>query len=150
MGGTSRAIACLVGAFALTGCQRNAPPENSVDIVRACSTRVRSKGPAVRLPPAPSLRPGFGGIIGTLADAGGALPHYPVLATIPGGDANSPHVTAVPDSSGGFAFDALPPGHYRLFVRAYSHRPDSTDVDVRAAQIDTVTIVMKLYDCLGR
>jgi len=35
-------------------------------------------------------------------------------------------------------------------VRAYSHRPDSTDVDVRAAQIDTVTILMRLYDCIGR
>jgi hypothetical protein len=104
----------------------------------------------VRLPPAPGLRPGSGAIIGTLADAGGALPHYPVLAVIPGGDTNSPHSTAIPDSSGGFSFDALRPGHYRLFVRAYAHRPDSTDVDVRAAQIDTVAIVMQLYDCLGR
>jgi hypothetical protein len=135
--------------LALTACRRSAP-DNSVDIVRACSTRVRSKGPAVRLPRAPSIRSGFGGIIGTLSDAGGALPHYPVLAVIPGGDQNSPHVTAVPDSSGGFAFDALRPGHYRLFVRAYSHRSDSTDVDVHAAQIDTVNIVMQLYDCLGR
>lgn len=150
MGGTSRGIAFLVGALALTACQRNAATANSVDIVRACSTRVRSKGPAVRLPQAPALRPGFGGIVGTLADAGGALPHYPVLAFVPGGQSNSTHVTAVPDSSGGFAFDALRPGHYRLFVRAYSHRPDSTDVDVRAAEIDTVAIVMQLYDCLGR
>ena len=134
--------------MALTACQRKAP-DNSVDIVRACSTRVRSKGPAVRLPPAPALRPGLGGIIGTLADAGGALPHYPVLAIAPGGADNS-HVTATPDSSGGFVFDALRPGHYRLLVRAYSHRPDSTDVEVRAAQIDTVVIVMQLYDCLGR
>jgi hypothetical protein len=135
--------------LALTACQRKAP-DNSVDIVRTCSTRVRSKGPAVRLPLAPALTPGFGGIIGTLSDAGGALPHYPVLAVIPGGDQNSPHVTATPDSSGGFAFGALRPGRYRLFVRAYSHRPDSTDVEVRAAQIDTVAIVMQLYDCLGR
>ncbi len=111
---------------------------------------MRSKGPAVRLPLAPALRPGFGGIVGTLSDAGGALPHYPVLAIIPGGDQDSPHVTAIPDSSGGFVFDALRPGHYRLFVRAYSHRPDSTDVDVRAVQIDTLHIVMQLYDCLGR
>jgi hypothetical protein len=149
LGGTSRLLAFLVGALALTACQRKAP-DNSVDITRACSTRVRSKGPAVRLPLAPAVRPGFGGIIGTLSDAGGALPHYPVLAVVPGGDQNSPHFTATPDSSGGFAFDALRPGHYRLLVRAYSHRPDSTDVEVRAAQIDTVVIVMQLYDCLGR
>lgn len=149
MGGTFRLLAFLAGALALTACQRNAP-DNSVDIVRACSTRVRSKGPTIRLPPAPALRPGFGGIIGTLADAGGALPHYPILAVLPSENQNSPHFTATPDSSGGFAFDALRPGHYRVFVRAYSHRPDSTDVDVRAAQIDTLTILMRLYDCLGR
>ena len=149
MGGTFRRLAFFAGALALTACQRKAP-DNSVDIVRACSTRVRSKGPAVRLPVAPALRPGFGGIVGTLADAGGALPHYPILAVIPGGDQNSPHATAIPDSSGGFAFNALRPGHYRLFVRAYSHRPDSTDVDVRVAQVDTLNIVMQLYDCLGR
>ena len=121
-----------------------------MDIVRRCSTRVRSKGAPPRLPETPSLRAGFGGVIGTLADDGGALPHYPVLAVVPAGDPNSPHATAIPDSSGGFAFDALRPGHYRLFVRAYSHRPDSADVDVRAAQVDTVKIVMQLYDCLGR
>ncbi|MGI8401121.1 MAG: carboxypeptidase-like regulatory domain-containing protein [Gemmatimonadaceae bacterium] len=144
-----RSFAFLIAAVGLTACQRNAPA-NSVDIVRGCSTRVRSKGAAVRLPVAPALRPGFGGIIGTLADAGGALPHYPVLAVIPGGETSSTHASAIPDSSGGFAFDALRPGHYRLFVRAYSHRRDSTDVEVRAAQIDTVAIVMQLYDCLGR
>jgi hypothetical protein len=102
------------------------------------------------LPTAPVLRPGFGGILGTLSDAGGALPHYPVLAVIPGGDQNSPHFTATPDSSGGFAFDALRPGHYRLLVRAYSHRPDSTVVEGRAALSDSVVFVMQLYDCLGR
>lgn len=149
MGGTSNARAFFAGALALTACQRNAP-SNSVDLVRGCSTRVLSKGSAPRLPPAPGLRAGFGAIVGTLSDAGGALPHYPVLAAIPGGDPGSPHSTAIPDSSGGFVFDALRPGHYRLFVRAYSHRPDSTDVDVRAARIDTVTIVMQLYDCVGR
>jgi hypothetical protein len=149
LGGTSRAVAFIVGALALVACQRNAPT-NSVDIVRSCTARVRSKGTPPRLPPTPGLRPGFGGVVGTLADAGGALPHYPILAVIPGDDPSSPHVTAIPDSSGGFAFDALRPGRYRLFVRAYSHRPDSTDVDVRAAQVDTVSIVMQFYDCLGR
>jgi hypothetical protein len=149
LGGTSKALVLLAGALGFTACQRNAPT-NSVDIVRACSTRVRSRGATPRLPEAPTLRAGFGGVIGTLADAGGALPHYPILATVPGGDPNSPHITAIPDSSGGFVFDALRPGHYRLFVRAYSHRSDSTDIEVRPAQVDTVSIVMKLYDCLGR
>jgi hypothetical protein len=101
-----------------------------------------------RLPRAPSQRQGLGAIIGTLADSGGALPHYPILATVPGDRPNAPHASAVPDSLGGFSFDALTPGHYRLFVRAFAHRPDSTDVDVRAGYVDTVNIVLQYFGCV--
>ncbi|MEO8910468.1 MAG: carboxypeptidase-like regulatory domain-containing protein [Gemmatimonadaceae bacterium] len=139
----------FAGALALAACHRSSP-DNSVDITRACSTRVRSKGAVPRLPRAPSPGPGVGAVIGTLADAGGALPHYPILAVIPGDDPQTQHATAIPDSSGGFSFAALRPGHYRMFVRAYAHRPDSTDVEVRAGNVDTLSIVMQLYDCLGR
>ncbi|HEX9219864.1 MAG TPA: carboxypeptidase-like regulatory domain-containing protein [Gemmatimonadaceae bacterium] len=101
-----------------------------------------------RLPAAPSLRLGFGAVVGTLADSGGALPHYPILATIPGGAANSPHATATADSVGGFVFTALPPGHYRLLVRAFAHRPDSTDIDVARGRVDTVRIMTRLFECV--
>lgn len=87
-------------------------------------------------------------MIGTLADAGGALPHYPVMAVIPGGGPQSPHSSVTPDSAGGFSFDALAPGHYRLLVRAFAHRPDSTDVDVIAGRADTVHILLRLFDCV--
>ena len=117
-------------------------------MVRGCTTRVRSKGPAPRLPLSPSLRPGFGAVIGTLADSGGALPHFPILAVVPGDDPRTPHASATPDSVGGFAFDALPPGRYRLFVRAFAHRPDSSDVDVSVGRIDTVHIVLRLFECV--
>jgi Carboxypeptidase regulatory-like domain len=100
------------------------------------------------LPSAPILRPGFGGVVGTLADSGGALPHYPILAVIPGDPPGGPHASATPDSVGGFAFDALTPGHYRLFVRAFAHRPDSTDVDVSAGRVDTVNITLQFFGCV--
>ena len=117
-------------------------------MLRGCTTRVRSRGPAPRLPQSPPPRAGYGAVIGTLADSGGALPHFPVLAVVPGDGPGSPHASALPDSAGGFTFVALPPGHYRLFVRAFAHRPDSTDVDVRAAKVDTVRIVLRLFDCV--
>lgn len=86
--------------------------------------------------------------MGTLADSGGALPHYPIMAVVPG-DAPSPvHPSAVPDSLGGFVFDALPPGRYRLFVRAFAHRPDSTDVNVSAGRVDTVGLVLQYFGCV--
>jgi hypothetical protein len=119
-----------------------------MEMTGRCSTHVRSKGPTPQLPRNPLLRPGFGAIIGTLADSGGALPHYPILASAPGNAPDSPHASATADSAGGFVFDALPPGRYRLFVRAFGHRPDSTSVDVAAGQIDTVRIVTRLFECV--
>lgn len=117
-------------------------------MVRGCTTRVRTKGHVPQLPRTPPLRTGFGAVIGTLADSGGALPHFPILAVVPGDDPRSPHASATPDSLGGFAFDTLPPGRYRLFVRALGHRPDSTDVEVGAGRVDTVRIVLRLYECV--
>jgi hypothetical protein len=67
---------------------------------------------------------------------------------VPGDPPNAPHVSATPDSLGGFSFDALTPGHYRLFVRAFAHRPDSTDVDVRAGYVDTMNIVLQYFGCV--
>ncbi len=113
-----------------------------------CTTHLRAKGPAPQLPRAPSLRPGFGGVIGTLSDSGGALPHYSILASTPGDAPNAPHASAMADSLGGFVFDALPPGRYRLFVRAFAHRPDSTQIDVNAGRVDTVRLSPQFFECV--
>ena len=147
LGGIFRALALLVAFLTSNACHRGTPEETSL-LLGHCTTRVRTKGPVPRLPPAPALRPGFGAVVGTLADSGGALPHYPILASIPGGAANSPHATATADSVGGFVFIALPPGHYRLHVRAFAHRPDSTDIVVAAGRVDTVRIVTRLFECV--
>ena len=113
-----------------------------------CTTHLRTAGKAPQLPPAPSLRPGLGAVIGTLADSGGALPSFPILALTPGDFPNSPHATARADSLGGFVFDSLPPGRYRLFVRAFAHKPDSTAVDVSAGRVDTVALRPIFFQCV--
>jgi hypothetical protein len=87
-------------------------------------------------------------VIGTLSDSGGALPHYSILASTPGNDPNSPHASATADSVGGFIFDALPPGRYRLLVRAFAHRPDSAQVDVSAGRVDTVRLSPQFFECV--
>ena len=137
----------LVAFLTSNACHRGTPEETSL-LLGHCTTRVRTKGPVPRLPTAPALRLGFGAVVGTLADSGGALPHYPILASIPAGAANSPHATATADSVGGFVFIALPPGHYRLHVRAFAHRPDSTDIVVAAGRVDTVRIMTRLFECV--
>lgn len=70
------------------------------------------------------------------------------MAVVPGDPPSGVHPSAIPDSLGGFAFDALPPGRYRLFVRAFAHRPDSTTVDVVAGRVDTVSILLQYFGCV--
>ena len=147
MAGTFKGLVLAWSIVALGACHRGASEDTNLLLGR-CSTKVRTKGPVPRLPRAPSQRQALGAIIGTLADSGGALPHYPILATVPGDPPNAPRVSAVPDSLGGFSFDSLTPGRYRLFVRAFAHRPDSTDVDVRAGYVDTINIVLQYFGCV--
>jgi hypothetical protein len=131
----------------IDACRRGSSEETSL-LLHRCSTRVRAKGPVPQLPPAPAARTGLGVVIGTLADSGGALPHYSILATTPDGAASSPHATATADSVGGFVFEGLPPGRYRLLVRAFAHRPYSTDIGVAAGRVDTVRIMTQFFECV--
>src|SRR5712671_110579 len=145
--GISRTTIVLLVALVSSACHR--PTTNDLNTISGrCSNRARSKGVAAQLPGNPSLRPGFGGVIGTLSDAGGALPHYSILASIPGDAPGSPHATATADSVGGFVFSALPPGHYRLLVRAFAHRPDSADIDVVSGRVDTVRLSPPFFQCV--
>lgn len=147
MGGISRPVVLVLASLALSAC-RSANPKDVVRMTGGCTTQVRAKGPTPRLPRSPSLKPGFGAVVGTLADSGGALPHYPILATTPGDAPDSPHASATADSVGGFVFDALPPGQYRLFVRAFAHRPDSTEIEVTAGRVDTVNLSPQFFECV--
>lgn len=137
----------FLAALTLSACHRR----TSTDIMLLtgrCTTHVRTMTRAPQLPGAPSLRPGLGGVIGTLADSGGALPLFPILALTPGDAPSSPHATVRADTAGGFVFDSLPPGRYRLFVRAFAHKPDSTEVDVAAGHIDTVALRPIFFQCV--
>jgi hypothetical protein len=136
-------VSCLV----VSACHRPAP----VDVLTAtgrCTSHVRSKGQAPQLPANPPLRSGYGAVIGTLSDSGGALPHYVVLADSPSDAPDAPHASATADSAGGFVFGSLQPGRYRLLVRAFEHRPDSATVDIVAGRVDTVRLVTQYFQCV--
>jgi hypothetical protein len=132
---------------ALNACQRSRAPDTNL-LTGRCTNLQRSKGATPTFPANPSLRPGFGGVVGTLADSGGALPQYPVRAQMLSRDSNAPHATATPDSLGGFVFDSPPPGTYRLYARAFSHKADSTDVEVEAGRVSRATIVLAFFECV--
>lgn len=147
MGATSRAALALAIPLALAVCQRPRSPDTNL-LTGRCTNREHSRGVVPRLPTTPAPLAGFGGIVGVLADSGGALPQYPVRAEMVGGGQNSPHATATPDSAGGFVFASLPAGRYRLYARAYSHRPDSVEVALASGQVDTVRLNLQFFECV--
>lgn len=147
MGGKSKAAAFLVALLFLGDCRRRAPEDVNL-LLHRCTTHVRAKGREPQLPRPPVPRTGLGAVIGTLADSGGALPNFSILATTPGNAPNAQRASTTADSVGGFVFPALTAGRYRLFVRAYEHRPDSTDIDVVAGQVDTVRLRPVFYKCV--
>jgi hypothetical protein len=137
----------LTTAALFAACQRSRAPDTNL-LTGRCTNLQRSKGVTPKFPANPALRAGFGGVVGTLADSGGALPQYPVRAQMLSSDPNAPHGSATPDSLGGFVFDSLPPGPYRLYARAFSHKPDSTDVEVEAGRVSRATIVLPFFECV--
>ncbi|HEX9250247.1 MAG TPA: carboxypeptidase-like regulatory domain-containing protein [Gemmatimonadaceae bacterium] len=147
MDGISKLVLLVLASLALSAC-RSANANDAMMITKGCTTHVRAKGLAPQLPRNPSLAAGFGGVVGTLADSGGALPHYRILAATPGDAPSSLHASAIADSVGGFVFGGLPPGRYRLFVRAFSHRPDSTEIEVAAGRVDTVRMSPQFFECV--
>jgi len=148
LGGRYRTAALLVALTLVGACHKNTNEDLQL-MTQGCTTRAYAKGLTPHLPPAPALKLGYGGVIGTLADAGGALPHYSILATTPGNSLHASRASAIADSLGGFAFDSLTPGLYRLFVQPYSHRADSTDIKITAGQIDTVELRPQFYGCVS-
>ena len=139
--------ALFLALFIVSACNRRTSTDVSL-LTGRCTTHVRTKATAAQLPRAPSLRTGTGAVIGTLADSGGALPHYSILAVTPGDLPSGAHATATADSLGGFVLDGLAPGRYRLFVRAFAHKADSSDVDVLAGEVDTVALRPIFFQCV--
>ena len=148
LGGRYKTVVLPIALVLVSACHKNTNEDLQL-MTTGCSTRGHAKGPEPRLPPAPSLKSGLGGVVGTVADAGGALPHYSVLATTPGNSFHAARATVIADSAGGFVFDGLSPGAYRLLVRPYSHKADSTDIEVSAGRVDTVQLRPPFFGCVS-
>ena len=53
------------------------------------------------------------------------------------------------DSTGGFAFDSVSPGGYRLLGRYVGQYPDTMTIQLAAARVDTVRLRMRTDRCTG-
>jgi hypothetical protein len=106
-------------------------------------------GPKPHLPFRAAPTAPFGGIVGTAAEAGTglALPYSSVDIVKLDGPPSGRLLAA--DSVGGFAFDRLEPGTYRVRVRWFDHRFEMRDLLVKAATLDTFQGVLRYYRCTG-
>ena len=100
---------------------------------------------------APSVVPGYGSISGTVSRAGATYGIGGATVVLSSTEIMRPGAfRRTTDQAGGFAFDSLAPGGYRLIVHAALERPDSAHVVVAAEQVDTVRFVLSARGGCGR
>jgi hypothetical protein len=137
----------------LIGCFRQPPvgdmPPGWCDSVPP-PVPVNARRPA-RIPRVAS-RAEYSAIVGTVTEAGTALPLESIISLRPDSAADSlPHVvrTAYADSLGGFALGNILPGTYTLHFRSMSHHMADERLLLRRGVTDTVRTELRYFTCLG-
>jgi hypothetical protein len=143
------ASALLVAALS---CRRTADP--SLDLmhsVGACDTTpMKPYGRVVEIPNA-HRRTDFGVLTGVVVqdETGDALEGAVVDLRIISNPTDSARIWRYTNSKGGFSFDSLAPGVYRLRVRRIGEASDTATIRSSADRVDTLTLRMHAYRCFG-
>lgn len=138
--------------FAAVSCARK--PDPSLDPMLAApmcdTTLMRPFGRAVEIPEMPR-RTDFAGLTGVVlqdetGDAiEGAVVDLRVLDRVP----DSARIFRYTNSKGGFSFDSLKPGTYRLRARRVGESVGIDTIHPRAGRVDTLSVRMRAYRCYG-
>jgi hypothetical protein len=132
-------------------CSRQPAPSIDAQSTGWCDTRLMK--PIGRPVEIPSVRvlPQFGAVTGTVvqAETGDAL-EGAVVNLRQNSDAKpQSQPWRYTDSKGGFAFDSLAPGGYRLQVRRIGEYQDTLTIHTVTGRVDTVRFRMRAYRCYG-
>ena len=146
------AILASIGLAAFVISCANQAPVNVMTLPAVCD----SVPPAVpiaarRIPRVPetNLRPSTGAVVGAVIEMVSSQPIAYAMAELRLID-SSRILSSVPtDTLGGFALRNVPPGAYRLRVRAMQHRFEERGVLVQEDVIDTVQVHMRYFTCTG-
>jgi hypothetical protein len=132
-------------------CSRQPAPSIDPMFTTSCdSTPMKPIGRPVEIPSV-RARPQLGAVTGTVAQAetGDAL-QGAIVSLMQSSEAkleSSPWRAT--DSKGGFAFDSIVPGSYRLRVRRIGESIDTSTIQLTSGRVDTVRIRMRAYRCYG-
>jgi hypothetical protein len=138
--------------FAALSCARK--PDPSLDPMLAApvcdTTPMKPFGRAVEVPEM-RRRTDFGVLTGVVlqdetGDAiEGAVVDLRVIDRVP----DSAHIWRYTNSKGGFSFDSLKPGTYRLLARRVGESVGIDTIHPRAGRVDTLSVRMRAYRCYG-
>ena len=147
----SAILASIVLAALVIGCARQAPV--TVMTLPAVCDSVPPAVPtaARRIPRVPEtlLQPSTGAVVGVVIELVNNQPIAYAMAELRLIDSSRIVSSVSTDTLGGFALRNVPPGDYRLRVRAMQHRFEERGVLVQEDEIDTVQIHMRYFTCTG-
>ena len=138
--------------FACLACARKADPAfDPMHSVGTCdTTQMKPFGRLVELPDM-HRRTGFGVLTGAVVqgETGDALEGAIVDLRLLADTTNSARIWRYTNSKGGFSFDSLTPGVYKLRVRKIGESADTATIRSNAGRVDTLTVRMHAYRCSG-
>ena len=107
-------------------------------------------GRAAQVPDALPIS-GFGTFTGVVlqAETGDALQGVGVKLMSVAGYRGQSQPERGTDSKGGFTFDSVAPGRYRIRVRRIHEYQDSLTIQAIAGRLDTVRVRLRAYRCYG-
>lgn len=138
--------------FAITSCARMRGVDfDPMHAAAVCDTQpMKPLGRPVRIPSVPPV-PAAGALVGIVYqnETGDALAGAAV-GIAPAVDTSSRLLAErLTDEYGGFAFDGIAPGLYRVRVRRMNQYRDSVLHAAVAGRVDTLRIAMRAYRCQG-
>ena len=114
------------------------------------TTPMKPLGRAVRIPPVtPSLNTGALTGIVYQRETGDALARAAVGIVLAADASRGNYSEHYTDDQGGFTFDSVAPGRYRVRIRRISEYVDSASYEAVSGRVDTLQIAMRAYRCSG-
>lgn len=127
------------------------PVVDAMSLTWCDSTPMKPVGRPVRIPFVPVSSAGFGAVIGsaTEAETGDALGHSRVALVASARGKGQPRIEQGADAYGGFAFNDVVPGEYRLRVRSINHRMQTRELRISANRVEIVRVLLPTLRCHG-
>jgi hypothetical protein len=136
---TARLVAA---AAALAGCSASPPVVDRYPILTFVCDTTLQRPPRPAEIPYVSMAAGYGALTGVVFRAGTETGIDSASIMLSEDGSTQPSLRRLTGPTGGFAFDSVVPGRYRLRVQVAWEHPESSFVTIAGNRIDTVRVAM--------